>query len=58
MQIFGFQDYRSCILPAQNSVSRPIWFTLRKIYKPTFLNKEHTLPRRAGDTRADCRPPF
>lgn len=40
MQIFGFQDYRSCILPAQNSVSRPIWFTLRKIYKPTFLNKE------------------
>lgn len=42
MQIFGFQDYRSCILPAQNGVSRPIWFTLRKIYKPTFLNKEHT----------------
>ena len=41
MQIFGFQGYRSCVLPAQNGVSCLIWFTLRKIHKPTFLNKEH-----------------
>lgn len=41
MQIFGFQDYRSCILPAQNGMDYPIWFALRKIYDAHLFNKEH-----------------